>query len=221
MCVNLLWSLYFYGRITERRIRSIWCIILAESHLLRRITWRVHILVWEGKWSPCPNPFSFIHCWPTFALAQSLSSEGSFWTYDSNERLWKMPFLFSPNCQYVLSSLSQVDLFHLGTTIWFLLQPANCLPSFQFAERLRAEGIIWRVPLTLLAFGTEIFCTYPQNVEDLATWKMTIMSIVEHYAEKAEKLVRIIGKLPSNCLFIRLYFLHQCIKSWNIFPFLQ
>lgn len=125
------------------------------------------------------------------------------------------------SCQYVLSSLSQVDLFHLGTTIWFLLQPANFLPSFQFAERFRAEGMIWRVPLTLLAFGTEIFCAYPQNVEDLATWKMTIMSIVEHYAEKAEKLVRILGKLPSNCLFIRLYFLHQCIKSWNIFPFLQ
>lgn len=170
--------------------------------------------MWEGKWSPC-QPLFLSSVADSPLLSQNppaLKEASGFMTVEyAFEKCLSCSLLTVIMC---CPAFSQEDQFYSGTNIWFLLQLANFLPSFQFAEHPR--GWTSCVATHCSSFWhKDLLCWTPKYWRSchLRGW-----SSCEAVEQKAEKFVWIIVKLILKCLFFFLVYLpYQIIKSWILF----
>lgn len=125
--------------------------------------------MWEGKWSPCQPLFLSSVADPPADLLQNppaLKEASGFMTVEyAFEKCLSCSLLTVTMC---CPAFSQEDQFYSSTNIWFLLQLANFLPSFQFAEHLR--GWMSCVATHCSSFWHKDFLCWTPN-EDLVTWE--------------------------------------------------
>lgn len=167
--------------------------------------------MWEGKWSPCQPLFLSSVADPPADLLQNppaLKEASGFMTVEyAFEKCLSCSLLTVTMC---CPAFSQEDQFYSSTNIWFLLQLANFLPSFQFAEHLR--GWMSCVATHCSSFWHKDFlCWTPKYWRSCHMGGWSSCEAVEQKSEKFELLENLFY------FFFCCICHYQIIKSWILF----